>query len=59
MKCAETGPVTLNSYLRAGKMMFDRHPQATIYSHRPIGLGQDELKWEFPGFGVVTLNLLS
>ena len=28
------------------KMMVDRHSEATIYSHRPIGLGRDELKWE-------------
>ena len=28
------------------EMMVDRHPQASIYSHRPIGLGWDELKWE-------------
>ena len=31
------------------KMMVDRHPQATIYSDPPIGLGWDELKWELPG----------
>ena len=27
--------------------MVDRHSQATIYSHRLIGLGRDALKWEF------------
>ena len=29
-------------------MMVDRRPQAWIYSHRPIGLGLDELKREIP-----------
>ena len=29
-------------------MMVDRHPQANIYSHRPIGLGGNDLKWETP-----------
>ena len=45
MKRDGAGEVTLNSYLRAGKMTVDRHPEASIYSHRPIGLGRDELKW--------------
>jgi len=26
--------------------MVDRHPRASIYCHRAIGLGRDELKWE-------------
>ena len=29
------------------EMMVDRHPQASIYSHRPIGLGRDESKGKF------------
>ena len=36
--------------------MVDRHPQANIYSHRPIGLGRDELKWEIPATAVVALR---
>ena len=40
--------VNLNSYLRDEKMMVDQHPQASIYSHRPYGLGRDELNSEIP-----------
>ena len=31
--------------------MVDRHPRASIYSHRSIGLGRDELKWEILVYG--------
>ena len=35
----------MNQYLRAGKLLVDRLPQADIYSRCAVGLGQYELKW--------------
>ncbi len=49
MKCAGAGELTRNSCRLAGEMLIDPHSQASLYSHRPIGLGRDELKWEIPG----------
>ncbi len=49
----------LNSYLAVRKLVFDRHPDAGIYSHRPIGLGSDALKSEIPGFSRRSRNIHS
>ena len=37
------------SHLKAGEMMVDGLPAPGVLSSRPIGLGQDRLKWEIPG----------
>jgi len=42
--CAGIEKATLDSYLMDGVIIVDRHPQARIYSQRPIGPGPDELK---------------
>ena len=52
MKCAGTGYLTLDSYLRAGKTVVDRHAQANIYSNRPNGINRNRLKWEIPDGGL-------
>ena len=39
--------VTRNPYQKPGKLMIDRYPEASIYSHRLNGLGWDEWNGRF------------
>jgi hypothetical protein len=47
-KSTVSAPLGKYYHLLAGvpSLVTSRHPQAGIYSHRPSGLGRDELKWE-------------
>ena len=45
MNRASTSWERTKSHLAAGKTMVDRHPEASVLSPRPVGLGWDESKW--------------